>query len=172
MIISDMTLDNISESVVDKTDRYRAMIYDLPPGLTDHVKSLCLPGSTTFMFSGSWRLDMDSTYLELKFFRDCYLAWNPKTLFLEPQQPDLYFYTLKKLQQSNLIILHSDYWCGHREFDEIVTDLDHLKSFASCVICTVPIRHTNFNKLTTSVDDLCQSYKGVSVFQDSLVMIR
>jgi hypothetical protein len=173
MIVEDMTKPGLfQDDVIAKTDRYRSMVYSVPMGLIEHVKSLCQPGSTVFMFSGSWNLTLDATYLELKFFQDCDLRWHPKTLFVEPQQQDLFFYTLNKLQPTNLIILHSDYWCGHRPFDDIIEDIARLKSFASQVICTMPIKHSNFNKLTTSVADLCRIHEGVSVFQDCFVMIK
>lgn len=172
MIINSLILDPILEDTLSKTDRQKVMVYPISPNIINHVMSKTLPGSTAFLFSGSWRLNIDAVYLELRHFRNSDLCWHPRTLFVEPQDPILYHYTLTKLKCNNLIVLHSDYWCGHRPLENIVADLDFLHQFSDRVICSVPIKHTNFNKLIMSVEDLCQRYPGTSVYDDSIIMVR
>lgn len=172
MIVDSLLSDQTVKDLDSKSDRYQAMVYPLDDGLLDRVMSLTLPGKTVFLFSGSWRLEVDAVYIELKHFQDCRLNWHPRTLFAEPNQKDFYHYMLTKLQPQNFVILHSDYWTGHRPLDRILQDLDDLASIAPRVICSLPQRHANFNKLTLSVQDLCDLYLGVDIFNDSLIITR
>jgi len=172
MIVESLLSDHIAEDIDSKSDRCRAMVYPLDDGLLDRVMSLTLPGKTVFLFSGSWRLEVDAVYVELKHFQNCRLKWHPGTLFAEPNQKNFYHYMLRKLQPQNFVILHSDYWAGSRPLHRILQDLDDLAGIAPRVICSLPLRHANFNKLTLSVQDLCDLYSGVSVSGDSLVIVR
>lgn len=169
----DSLLSNHVDLRIDaKSDRCQAMVYLLDPGVLDHVMSLILPGKTVFLFSGSWRLDIEAQYIELKYWQDCALRWHPNTLFVEPTQKDFYHYVLMKLQTQNIVILHSDYWTAHRPLGDIIKDLDYLNKISPRVICSLPLRHANFNKMTTSVQDLCDRYPGAGLFDDCLVIAR
>lgn len=172
MIVDSLLSEHVSKDIDRKSDRCRAMVYPLDDGLLDHVMSLTIPGKTVFLFSGSWRLNNDAIYIELKHLQDCKLSWHPNTVFAEPNQKKSYLYILKKLQPQNFIILHSDYWTGHRPLVDILSDLDELVKIAPRVICSLPLRHANFNKLTTSVQDLCDLHTGVSVLNDNLLIMR
>lgn len=172
MIVNSLLSEHVAQDIDIKSDRCRAMVYPLDDGLLDHIISLTLPGKTVFLFSGSWRLNMEAVYIELKHLQDCRLQWHPNTLFAEPNQKNSYLYILKKLQPQNFVILNSDYWTGHRPLVDILLDLDELKKIAPRVICSLPVRHANFNKLTTSIRDLCDLYPGMNVFNDNLVITQ
>lgn len=170
-MIVDTMINNFSDSLVSKTDRYRAMVYaPLDDGLLEHVMSSTRPGKTVFLFSGSWNLCMDAMYVELRCFKDCALPWHPNTLFLEPEQKNFYHYVLAKCEAQNFIILHSDYWLAHRPLADIMSDLSDLNQIAPRVICTLPLKHTNFNKMTTSISDLLDRWPQITLFNNSLVI--
>lgn len=170
MIIDALTDAAAQTPEHEAADRYRGMVYGLPPALLQHVMTLVEPGPVAFLFSGSWRLNIDATYVELKSYRHCGLPWHPNTIFVEPERPDLYQYALRHLQASTLVMLHSDYWTGHRPVWEI---FEHMQQLCppSRVICSLPLAHANFNKLTHSVSDLCDQMPALSVFDDSLILI-
>lgn len=171
MTVIDSMIPYFSNNIASKTDRYLAMTYNRTDNdLLEHVMSQTLPGKTVFLFSGSWSLNIDAVYVELKCFKDCTLPWHPNTVFLDPQQNFFYHYVLNKFKAQNFIILDSDYWTAHRPLADIMTDLESLNQIAPRVICSFPLVHANFNKITTSVQDLCNKFTKVSVFKDSLVI--
>ena len=143
---------------------YKFMVYDLPPDVIEHVKNLLLPGKTVVMFSGSWRLDLDATYLEPRMFKNSLLEFHDSTLFVEPNEQKLFDLTLSKLSPTNLLILHNDWWTAHHPIDQLIFNLDqflkYVRPHQGQIICTLPESHVNFNKLTTTLDDLCQQTNG------------
>jgi len=172
MIVDSLISSQVLDSITSRTDQYQVMVYPLEEGVLEHVMSLTVPGKTVFLFSGGWRLDIDAVFLELRCFRDCEIHWHPKTLFVEPQEKNFYQYVLNKLQPQNFIILHSDYWTGHRPLADVISDLEELRKIAPRVIFSLPLERANFNKLTTSVQDLCNRWPGLEIVNNSLVITR
>jgi hypothetical protein len=179
MKVVDSYLD---DSVLDTSTRasalrYQYMSYDIDHAVVSAVKNQLLEGTVVFMFSGSWRLDFDATYLELRMFKNCGLPFHASTLFVEPNELKLFNLTLSKLAPTNLIILHSDYWCRHSSIEDLLDRLDQLLPYVQSggqVICTVPIRHIHFNRLTMSVDDLLEYTNGVEIGDrdNSIIIVR
>lgn len=154
--------------------RCRFLSYTVDPDVLTCVESILLPGQTTFMFSGSWRLNYDATYIELKMFEDAELDFHKSTLFVEPENNKLYNLVLKSLSSVNLIILHSDYWVQHRPVEQIIVRLDQLLPYVQTggqIICTVPFNHIHFNRLTTTRESVLEELGAYQV-NDSIVIVR
>jgi hypothetical protein len=155
-------------------NRCKFLSYPIDTDVLDCVKNMILPGKTTFMFSGSWRLDFDATYLELKMFKNANLEFHKSTLFVEPENPALYRLVLNKLLSTNLVILHSDYWVHHQTVDQLVDNLDQLLEYVPAggqVICTVPFVRVHFNRLTTTYKNVLEKTNGQQI-NNSIVIVR
>lgn len=160
----------VLNDVRSKTSRYQYMMYNIQPDLIAHIKHLLLPGKTIVLFSGSWRFDLDVTYIELKMMQDCDLQFHKSTLFVEPMKPKLFNLTLRCIGAANIAILHSDYWVAHQPVEQLLQKMDQLVKHVipgGQVICTVPLIHLNFNRLTTTYQDL-----GFNIVADSAVIVR
>ena len=155
--------------------QYSYMVYPISSTVVDQVKKLLLPGKTVAMFSGSWRLSLDACYIEIKKYQHCELEFHPDTVFVDHQNIQLFDYALSKLQVTNLLILHNDWWTAHLPITDLLEQLDvftkHVRPHDGQVICTLPLIHVNFNKLTTSVDMLVSMTGGIIV-DDSIVFVR
>jgi hypothetical protein len=154
--------------------RCRFLSYNVDPDVLTCVENILLPGQTTFMFSGSWRLNYDATYIELKMFETAQLEFHKSTLFVEPENIKLYNLVLKSLSSVNLIILHSDYWVQHRTVEQILVRLDQLLPYVQeggQIICTVPFNHIHFNRLTTTRENVLTEIGGYQI-NDSIVIVR
>jgi hypothetical protein len=159
-----------SDSLDVLAHRYQYLSYGITEPIMDYIKKQILIQPTVFMFSGSWRLDFDATYLELKIAQHYPLPFAKGTLFVEPNHLELFDLTLKSLRPVHLAIIHSDYWVGHRPIDDVVTHLDYLTRYVQPggqVFCTVTLRNVNFNRLTTSYNDL-----GFDIVDDSMIIKR
>jgi hypothetical protein len=151
------------------TNRYQYMMYEIDPLVVEHLKSL-LPKSTVILFSGSWRFSFDATYIELAMFKECLLNFHSSTLFVEPKNIKLYNLTLQSLKPNTIAVLHSDYWIAHQPLDQLLSNLDDLLQYVQPggqIICTIPFRHINFNRLTTAYEDL-----GFPIIGESIVIVR
>lgn len=170
--LADSVLNNDAHSMAT---RYRYMSYDINDQIVNAVQNQLVNGPAVFMFSGSWRLNIDATYIELRMFKDCGLPFHQSTLFVEPNELKLFNLVLSKLTPTNLIILHSDYWCQHDSVENLLSRMDQLLTYVQPggqVICTLPIRHIHFNRLTMSTDDLLQQTNGTHISdQDNSIMI-
>jgi hypothetical protein len=145
-------------------------MYDVESDVINHVNNLLTNDKTVVMYSGSWRFDLDAVYLELKMMQDCNLQFHKSTLFVEPMQPKLVNLTLKSIRPKNIAILHSDYWTAHQPVDQLLEKMDSLLQYVQPggqVICTVPLIHLNFNRLTRTYQDL-----GFDIVGDSVVIVR
>lgn len=163
--------DNITQA-----RRYKFMVYDpIPNSVLNHVKTLLLPGPTVCLFSGSWRLALPATYLELRQFKHSQITYHPHTLFVNPDETKLFELTLTRLCPVNLLILHNDWWTAHMPVDKLITKLSDLCCYVRAqlgqVICTLPLIHLNFNKLKYSNHDIAEHFDG-TVLQDSMILIR
>jgi hypothetical protein len=159
-----------------QTRRFKIMVYDpIPDAVLDHVQKLLLPGPTVCMFSGSWRLQLAATYLELRQFKNSKLAFHPRTLFVNLDETKLFHLTLSCLSPANLLILHNDWWTGHHPVDNLVTKLDNLCQYVQGqqgqVICSLPLVHLNFNKLKYSNNDIALRFDG-TIVHDSMILVR
>lgn len=168
----DKLLHKDSDSMAEL---YTFMVYDIPLSVVDEVKKLLLPGKTVAFFSGSWRLDLDATYLELKMFKDSLIKFHPLTLFVDHNNHQVFDYTMKKLAPTNFLILHNDWWIGHCLLEDLIVKLDsfikYVRPWGGQIICTLPVIHTNFNKLKMSLEDLTQQTNG-KIIDDSLIIVR
>lgn len=169
---SNQLLKNDSASLANRCE---FMVYPIAPSLIDYVKNFLIPGKTIVMFSGSWRLHLNATYIELKMFKNSFLKFHKSTLFIDYNKSKLFDYVLSKLKASNILILHNDWWTSHLPLEHLVLQLDkflkYVKPQKGQIICTLPLIHANFNKLTMTVNDAAMSVNG-TVFKDSLVIIR
>lgn len=156
--------------------RYKFMLYDpVPDAVLDHVRKILLPGSTVCMFSGSWRLDLADTYLELRQFKHSQLGFHARTLFVDPHETQLFAMTLNRLAPANLLIIHNDWWTAHDPVDRLIEKLDalcqHVRPQQGQVVCSLPLIHLNFNKLKYSNNDISGRFNG-SIVDDSMVLAR
>ena len=159
---------------VSKKTRCQLMSYDINNTLLSAVQEQLIDGPTVFMFSGSWRLNLVATYIELRMFKECGLKFHKSTLFVEPNESKLFNLVLSKLAPINLVILHSDYWVQHQSVENLMYNLDQLLQYVSPggqVLCTVPVNHIHFNRLTMSCDDLLAQTHG-TLINDSLMLVR
>ena len=169
-VIESYIIDPVLNDLVSLTSRYQYMMYDVESDVINHVNNLLTNDKTVVMYSGSWRFDLDAVYLELKMMQDCNLQFHKSTLFVEPMQPKLVNLTLKSIRPKNIAILHSDYWTAHQPVDQLLEKMDSLLQYVQPggqVICTVPLIHLNFNRLTRTYQDL-----GFDIVGDSVVIVR
>lgn len=172
MIVSSIKNSVAHDNPDDNAALYQRMSYPVDQSLLGKIDSMLLDGPTTYLFSGSWRLMSDNaTYVELKVYKNSNLPFHHKTIFLEPNEDTLYRYVLKKLNSSNIVILHSDYWVAHLPVETLLNNIDDLRQYANQVICTLPIRHLNFNKLKLTIDDVCKLTGGV-MYGNSIIITR
>lgn len=137
--------------------RYQSMMYNIPANVVELVESMLQSEKTVVLFSGSWRFKCNATYIELKMMRHCGLDFHPLTLFVDDSSCPLLDLTLRSIKPKNIAVLHSDYWIAHQPLEQLLSNLDQLLQYVQPggqIICTVPLRHLNFNRLTTTYDDL------------------
>jgi len=154
--------------------RCKVLSYNVDSDVLTVVQNMLLPGQTTFMFSGSWRLEVDATYIELKMFKDSNLNFHKSTLFVDPNNKKLYNLVLNRLSSVNLVILHSDYWVQHQPVEQIINRLDRLLMYVQPggqIICTIPFKHIHFNRLTTTYQNILTQTNGYQI-NDSIVIVR
>lgn len=156
--------------------RYNFMVYNpVPDAVLDHVRKILVPGPTVCMFSGSWRLALADTYLELRQFKHSQLSFHPRTLFVNPAETTLFELTLNRLSPANLLIIHNDWWTAHHPVDQLIENLDNLCQYVRAqqgqVVCSLPLIHLNFNKLKYSNHDIALQFNG-SIVHDSMVLVR
>lgn len=169
-VIESYIVDPLLNDTVALTNRYQYMMYDITPTIIEYVNNLLLDGKTLIMYSGSWRFDLEATYVELRMMRYCNLNFHKSTLFVEPNEAKLIELTLKSINPVNIVIMHSDYWVAHQPIEQLIKSMDNLLKYAQPggqVICTVPLIHLNFNRLTTTYHDL-----GFNIVDDSIVIVR
>lgn len=169
-IVSSYFTGPIIDDVNTLTHRYQYMMFNIDQTIIDYVDRVLLPGKTVILFSGSWRLFFDATYIELKMVEMCNLNFHKSTLFVEPNNRALFDLVLRSLAPQNLAVLHSDYWSAHQPIDQLISNLDNLLKYVAPggqVVCTVPLNHLNFNRLTTTYQDL-----GFDIVEDSAVIVR
>lgn len=145
-----------------------ALSYPVSARVLDHVQNISPHQDITWLFSGSWRLPFASRYIELRCFRHANVGWHANTLFLEPEESTTYHYMLAKLRIKTLVILHSDYWVSHKPIELLMQELKDISCWSDQTVLTVPIKHTNFNKLKYSTADICQSFNA-SVIDDCFI---
>ena len=169
-VIESYITDPVLNDTVSMTSRYQHMMYDIESDVIKHVNNLLLVDKTVVMYSGSWRFNLDAVYLELKMMQNCNLQFHKSTLFVEPMQPKLVNLTLKSIAPKSIAILHSDYWVAHQPVNQLLEKMDSLLKYVQPggqVICTVPLIHLNFNRLTRTYQDL-----GFDLIGDSAVIVR
>lgn len=179
MTVVDTYLNNenlLRTDPITQARRYKFMIYDpIPDSVLDHVKKLLQPGPTVCMFSGSWRLVLPATYLELRQFKHSQITFHPQTLFVEPNETKLFELTLSRLRPVNLLILHNDWWTAHLPVDQLIKKLTELCPYVRAqqgqVVCTLPLIHLNFNKLKYSNHDIAAQFDG-AVVHDSMILVK
>lgn len=158
-IIDSYFSDLLTEDTDTLRARYQFMSYALTDNILPAVAQRLRSGVTVFLFSGSWKLEFDAVYIEPKIFQHVGLQFHPRTIFIKPELEKLYQLTLKSLNPTNLIILHSDFWLGHRPIEQVVQGLNDLTDYIAPggqVLCTCPVNHLNFNKLKFSTNDIVQ----------------
>lgn len=168
--------DLLRKDSLTLTRLYEFMVYDpIPDAVLDHVKKILLPGLTVCVFSGSWRLALADTYLELRLFKHSQLSFHPHTLFVDADETKLFELTLTRLAPRNLLILHNDWWTGHHPMDKLVDNLDrlckHVRAQEGQVVCSLPLIHLNFNKLKYSNNDIALQFNG-TIVHDSMILVR
>ena len=168
--------DLLRNDTVTQARRYKFMIYDpIPDTVLDHVKKLLQSGPTVCMFSGSWRLSLAATYLELRQLKHSQITFHSQTLFVNPDEAKLFELTLNRLCPVNLLILHNDWWTGHLPVDQLIKNLDglckHIRAQQGQVICSLPLIHLNFNKLKYSNHDIAMKFDG-TIVDDSMILVR
>jgi hypothetical protein len=161
---------NLLPDIKSLSHNYQYLSYNMSPTVLKYVENLLLPGSTVILFSGSWRFTLDATYLELKEAKDYQLPFAKSTLFLDPNNLPIFDLTMRSLHPVNIAILHSDLWVLHCPFAQMIDRMDQLLKYVQPkgqVICSVPLQHINFNRLTTTYMEL-----GYPIVEDSMVITR
>lgn len=169
-VIESYITGPILNDIESLTSRYQYMMYDINPIVVNHVTNMLSTEKTVVMYSGSWRFNLDAVYLELKMTKNCNLQFHKSTLFVEPNNPKLVNLTLKSIAPKNIAVLHSDYWVAHLPVNHLLEKIDSLLKYTQPggqVICTVPLIHLNFNRLTSTYQDL-----GFDLVEDSAVIVR
>jgi hypothetical protein len=150
--------------------RYQYMMYNIPVEVVEFITPLIQTEKTVVLFSGSWRFTFDFIYIELKMMENCGLNFHKSTLFIDHNNHPLFDLTLKSIRPKNIAILHSDFWTAHQPVDQLLSKLDQLINYVQPggqVICTVPLKNLNFNRLTTTYSEL-----GFNIVNNSAVIVR
>ena len=146
-------------------------VYPVSDTITDNIKNKLLPGVSVILFSGGYRLDFDGIYIEPKMFKQAELPWQQGTIFIDPDDQHLLEYTLKKLNISNLIIVHSTVFVKYRKLDVICQHIAHLKGFAKQVVVSIPINRMDFNRLRYSNKDIANNINATLV-EDGIIICQ
>lgn len=163
-------IDN--QEVLDQ--RFQRTVYAMSSGLLEHVQSLLLPGNTVVMFSGSWRFNLDATYLEAKVFQKTKLPIHQRTWFVEPDNSELFNKVLEQLAPKNLLLLHSGFFCNYESLDQIMIKISlyqQLINTGSQIILTIPQNRVDFNRLKYSCEHVSQNL-SIDFFNDSFIVQR
>lgn len=175
MIIESYHDHPLRRDPVSQAKMYASMVYPLSDTIINHVHKVLLPGKNVGLFSGSWRLNLDSTYIEMKKFRHCDLNFHANTIFVDHFNFTIFDYVLHRLRPKNLLILHNDWWTAHQPILELIervdTYLKYTRKNDGQIIFTLPLVHLNFNKLTTNLDSLLAS-TNATVVEDSGIWVR
>ena len=151
------------------TEQFNMCLYSLSDNVLTEVTCNLLPGPTVCLFSGGHRLPFASKYLEPKMFSHAEVKWQPQTIFVDPSNTDLLFYSLKKIAATNILILNTNIFIQYRTWQQISKDLDVYKKYTSRVIASLPIERFDFNRLKYTAQDITALLGGVLI--DNTVII-
>jgi hypothetical protein len=155
-------------------ERYQFMVYPLCPTTAINVQKRLLKGSTVCVFSGSWRLHLDATYLELKQYKHCNLRFHPNTLFVDNDHSELFALTLQRLAPTNIAVIHNDWWTCHYPLEHLLHMLDRFLPYVEKqhgqVVCTLPLMHLNFNRLKYSYAIIADQTHSEVIDNDMIIM--
>jgi len=153
------------------TEQFNMCLYALSDNVLTEVTRNLLPGPTVCLFSGGHRLPFVSKYIEPKMFSHTKVKWQPQTLFVDPSNTDLLFYTLKKISASNILILNTSIFIQYRTWQQISKDLDIYKKYTNRVIASLPIERFDFNRLKYTAQDITALLGGVLI-DDTVIICR
>lgn len=146
-------------------------VYQVSETITNSIKNSFLPGNTVILFSGGFRLDFDGTYIEPKIFKEADLPWQKNTIFIDSDNQQVLEYTLKKLNISNLAIVHSTVFLKYRTLDKIYQDIVRLSNFSKKVLVSMPTTRMDFNRLKYSNQDIADKFNG-TLIEDSIIICQ
>jgi hypothetical protein len=142
-------------------ERFQKSVYNISTTVTESIRSRLNPGKTTVLFSGSWRFDFDAIYLEAKIFSNSTILSNKKTYFVEPNDTKLFNKVMHDIRASNILILHSGFFCNYRPLDEIIAHMKQYWQFhPKQIMLSVPQERINFNRLKYCADDLAEQHQA------------
>jgi hypothetical protein len=141
-------------------EQYWSSVFPLSLKVIDYVTDLINSESTVVLYSGGPRLNYDAIYIEPAIFSTLPVAWNQKTLFLDPKNKILLNYTIRKLNPKNLLILNSNIFIRYRLWNEILLDIQNYKNMAEKVIVSMPVNRFDFNRLKFSIKDITKELNG------------
>ena len=155
---SDGAILNTAEVV---TQRFQKSIYDISTGVTESIRSKLLPGKTVVLFSGSWRFNFDAVYLEAKIFDRNTISLHSQTYFVEPNNTKLFDKVMHGIHATNILILHSGFFCNYKSLDVIVEQMSTYQQYCpKQIVLSIPQERVSFNRLKYSVNDVAQQYQA------------
>ena len=143
------------------TQRFQKSIYDISTDVIESVRSKLYPGKTVVLFSGSWRFDFDAIYLEAKIFNNTAISLHSQTYFVEPNYTKLFDKVMYNINATNILILHSGFFCNYKSLDAIVEQMKTYQRFCpKQIVLSIPQERVSFNRLKYSVNDMAQQYQA------------
>jgi hypothetical protein len=160
-IIERYSDSNILSNAEITTERFQKSVYSISTTVTESIRSRLTPGKTTVLFSGGWRFDFDAIYLESKSFSNSKILSNKKTYFVEPNNTKLFNKVMHDMHASNILILHSGFFCNYQPLDKIIAQMKQYWQFhPKQIILSVPQEKINFNRLKYCAADLAEQYQA------------
>ena len=152
---------------------YEKTLYTISDAVLNTVKQQLKPGKTIVLCSGSYRLDIDATYVENIIFKNSDKPHHKNAMFVDLGRDEIVNLIFKKVKPSNILILHSALFCQYRNVEKITADMNHLKQYVDPggqVILTVPHVRINYNRLTTSLDTLAANIPALLIDEDLIIV--
>jgi hypothetical protein len=169
-VIQDYSDSVLLNSPAVITQRFQKSIYPFSTNIEDCVRSKLHKGKTVVLFSGSWRFDFDATYLEVEFFKNNTISLKDNTFFVDPNNIELLDKIMYDQDASNILILHSAFFCNYQTLDTIINQARYYQKFCSKqVILSIPQYAVNFNRLKHSTNDIAQQYQA-EIIDDSFII--
>ena len=152
------------------TEQFQKSTYNISTDVIEFVKSKLHFGNTAVLFSGRWRFDFDAVYVEHKIFKNNSISLKEKIYFVDPTDIKLFDNIMYDINASNILILHSAFFCNYQPMDKIIDKMKKYQKFnPKQIILSIPHQRIHFNRLKYSTSDIAAQYQ-IEIIDDSFVV--
>jgi hypothetical protein len=151
--------------------RYQATFYPISAPVDEFIKDYTKNKTTTILFSGGYRLNIDGTFIEPSMFSRAKIDWKPNTLFIDPANLQLIEYCIKKINSDVLCIINSTLWIQYQDWQAILDNIKKCRKLTKNILVTLPLNRFDFNRLKYSYEKIADELGGV-VIDDTIVICQ